>query len=193
MIDLATLGLIALAVGAVLFGPIVVALIREEGPATVTWFMDRYVAPKDRPIVDMARSYHDILSSSAAPDPGLGSVRFAPESAPNEPEPEPEPLPNLALTSRTDNRTETFALDAAERLAVIKMIYHKTSDPKATKASAILAGFGVKKGDSAAYRRASAIYDALFVLPAPPIGPQFANDDGTRSAATYPISGRRTT
>ena len=31
------------------------------------------------------------------------------------------------------------------------MIYHKASDPKATKASAVYVGFGVKKGDSAAW------------------------------------------
>jgi len=107
------------------------------------------------------------ISSEEAPDHTRSSVRYAAEITGSNPEPEPPNLPNPASESRTDDRTGAFALDDAERLAVTKMIYHKASDPKATKASAVYVGFGVKKGDSAAYRRASAIYDALFVLPEP--------------------------
>lgn len=99
-----------------------------------------------------------------------------PESLSNEPPNEPERAANLALESRTDDRTGTFVLTDAERLAVTKMIYHKASNPKATKASAILVGFGVKKGDSATYRRASAIYDALFVLPEPDKYPSMTSE-----------------
>lgn len=68
-----------------------------------------------------------------------------------------------ALQSRTDEGTGAFVLNPDECAAVARMIEHKTTAEKPTKASAIWAGFGVKKGDSAKYKRASVIYDALFV------------------------------
>jgi hypothetical protein len=80
-------------------------------------------------------------------------------------EPEPPNPPNLALESRTEERTGSFGLNHDERLAVYKMIAHRSAADKPTKASTIYAGFTIKKGESAAYRRASEIYDALFVMP----------------------------
>jgi hypothetical protein len=84
-----------------------------------------------------------------------------------EPENEPEPLANLALQSRTNDRTGAFVLNPDECAAVAKMIEHKVTAEKPTKASIIWAGFGIKKGDSAKYKRASEIYDALFIIPPP--------------------------
>lgn len=78
---------------------------------------------------------------------------------------EPEPEPNAALESGTDERTGAFVLNPDECAAIHKMIEHKVTAENPTKASIIWAGFGLKKGDSAKYKRASAIYDALFVAP----------------------------
>jgi hypothetical protein len=80
---------------------------------------------------------------------------------------EPANLANSAAESRTEERTGSFVLNPAEQVAVQKMIIHRTMAEKPTKASTILEGFGIKKGDSAAYRRASEIYDYFFVLAEP--------------------------
>ena len=91
-------------------------------------------------------------------------VRIVPISPTNERTNEPEPADEPVLERRTDDRTGAFVLNLEECAAVAKMIEHKTTAEKPTKASTVWAGFGVKKGDSAKYRRASEIYDALFVL-----------------------------
>lgn len=84
-----------------------------------------------------------------------------------EPEPEPENPPNPALERQNLERTGAFALNPEECAAVARMIEHKVTAEKPTKASIIWAGFGLKKGASAKYQRASEIYDALFVIPPP--------------------------
>lgn len=76
---------------------------------------------------------------------------------------EPQNPPNLALQSGSLLGTGAFALNPQEAAAVARMIDHKASADKPTKASIIWAGFGIKKGDSTKYKRASEIYDALFV------------------------------
>lgn len=88
-------------------------------------------------------------------------------SAGFDPENEPENPPNLAPERRTDDRTGAFALNPDECAAVARMIEHKMTAEKPTKASTIWAGFGVKKGASAKYQRASEIFDTLFILPEP--------------------------
>lgn len=101
-----------------------------------------------------------------------GSVQNEAKIARSNLEPEPEPEANPASGRRTDERTGAFALNPDQQFAVTKMIYHKTANPSATKATTIKAGFGVSKGESSRYKEASAIYDALFVLRAPDKYPQ---------------------
>ena len=84
-----------------------------------------------------------------------------------DPEPEPENLPNPALERQNLEGTGAFALNPEECAAVARMIEHKVTAEKPTKASIIWAGFGLKKGASTKYQRASEIYDALFVIPPP--------------------------
>jgi hypothetical protein len=96
-----------------------------------------------------------------------GMVQDRADSWRSNPEPEPEPLPNAATERRTDTGTGAFVLNPDQQLAVTRMIYHKTGNPSATKATTIKVGFGVSKGESSRYKEASAIYDALFVLREP--------------------------
>jgi hypothetical protein len=77
---------------------------------------------------------------------------------------EPANLPNPALQSSSPLGTSAFALNPQEVAAIGRMIEHKASAEKPNKASTIWAGFGIKKGDSARYKRASEIYDTLFVV-----------------------------
>jgi len=62
-----------------------------------------------------------------------------------------------------------LALNAAEMAAIQRMIVHNKTAAKPSKSSTIHAGFGVSRGGSAAYIRASLIYDTLFVPPAPTV------------------------
>lgn len=66
------------------------------------------------------------------------------------------------------NRPE-LALNAEEITAVARMIEHNRTAAKPSKSSTIAAGFGVSRGGSDTYKRASAIYDALFGQPAPAV------------------------
>lgn len=83
---------------------------------------------------------------------------------PFDPEPEPEPEANAALERQNPEETGAFVLNPEECAAVARMIEHKATAEKPTKASCIWAGFGLKKGASSRYQRASEIYDALFVI-----------------------------
>lgn len=69
-------------------------------------------------------------------------------------------------------------LNADEIVAVARMIKHNATAAKPSKTSTIQAGFGVSRGGSPLYQRASLIYDTLFGQPEP--------------AVTTPIAGRRT-
>lgn len=60
-------------------------------------------------------------------------------------------------------------LNAAEIAAIHRMIEHNKTAAKPSKSSSIQAGFGVARGGSAAYTRASELYDALFGPVAPAI------------------------
>lgn len=60
-----------------------------------------------------------------------------------------------------------LTLNAEEVEALTRMIEHKIRAAKPTKSSTIQAGFGVSRGDSPRYRRASLIYDTLFAPPVP--------------------------
>jgi hypothetical protein len=71
--------------------------------------------------------------------------------------------------------TRSFALNPQEVAAVGRMIEHKATAEKPNKASTIWAGFGIKKGESQRYKRASEIYDTLFV-----IQPDFPTLEATR-------------
>ncbi len=82
-------------------------------------------------------------------------------------------------------------LNAEEVAAVARMIEHNKTAAKPSKSSTIQAGFGVSRGGSQLYQRASAIYDALFGAPAPAIPQaQYMNPDGTLVPPTYPVSQR---
>jgi len=80
------------------------------------------------------------------------------------------PLP-AAIEPQMEPRTEPqeLVLNATEVIAVARMIGHNKSAAKPSKSSTIAAGFGVSRGGSAAYQRASVIYDALFGPPPPAI------------------------
>lgn len=113
-----------------------------------------------------------------------------------EPEPEPEPLgspvpPHMnAVEPRSSGSSEPFALalNADEMAAVARMIEHNRTAAKPSKSSAIQAGFGVSRGGSQTYQRASAIYDALFGTPVPAV--QYRQPDGGTAPPSYPVTGR---
>ncbi len=81
---------------------------------------------------------------------------------------------------------EPFALtlNADEVAAVQKMILHKAAAQRPSKSSAIMAGFGVSRGGSGNYIRASEIYDALFGPPEPAVKyrPLTPEQEATRKA-----------
>lgn len=60
-------------------------------------------------------------------------------------------------------------LNASEVTALHRMIDHNKTAAKPSKSSTIQAGFGVSRGGSAAYTRASLIYDIFFGPPAPAV------------------------
>lgn len=62
-----------------------------------------------------------------------------------------------------------LVLNAREVIAVARMIDHNRTVAKPSKSSTITAGFGVSRGGSPVYTRASTIYDALFGAPAPAV------------------------
>lgn len=113
-----------------------------------------------------------------------------------EPEPEPEPLGSPvplhmnALEPCLSGSSEPFALalNADEIAAVGRMIEHNKTAARPSKSSAIQAGFGVSRGGSQTYQRASAIYDALFGAPTPAV--QYRQPDGSTAPPSYPVTGR---
>lgn len=86
---------------------------------------------------------------------------------------EPANPGSSAFSSREPAGTagSAFTLNPDELRAVQAMIRYRDAEMaagrKPTKAGAILAGFGVKRGGSERYQVASAIYDALFGEPDP--------------------------
>jgi hypothetical protein len=83
-------------------------------------------------------------------------------------------------------------LNVDEVAAVARMIEHNKTAAKPSKSSTIQAGFGVSRGGSQLYMRASAIYDVFFGAPAPAVPQaQYMNPDGTLVPPTYPVSGRQ--
>lgn len=92
-------------------------------------------------------------------------------------EAEPEPARSAAIPHmnaiepdepRSLNAGELL-LNAAEIAAISRMIEHNRTAAKPSKSSTIQAGFGIARGGSAAYQRASHIYDLLFGPPEPAI------------------------
>lgn len=125
-----------------------------------------------------------------------GAAAYVEEEIEEEPEPEPEPLgspvpPHMnAVEPRSSGSPEPFALalNADEIAAVGRMIEHNRTAAKPSKSSAIQAGFGVSRGGSQTYQRASAIYDALFGAPTPAV--QYRQPDGGTAPPSYPVTGR---
>jgi hypothetical protein len=114
-------------------------------------------------------------------------------------EPEPEPPRSLDIPHmnhveppvRGSLNPAELRLNADEVAAVSRMIEHNKTAAKPSKSSTIQAGFGVSRGGSQLYQRASAIYDAFFGMPAPAVpSALFVQDDGTLAPPTYPVSGR---
>lgn len=91
----------------------------------------------------------------------------------SEPEPlssDQFPLPNDAEPYANGSGTAPeLYLNEAEVAALQRMIRHNATAAKPSKSSTIQAGFGVSRGGSSAYTRASLIYDALFGAPAPAV------------------------
>jgi hypothetical protein len=105
-----------------------------------------------------------VMSRGAAADRAADVVHYQRETAAEPNRTEPPNLPNAAAERAEPFGTSAFALNPQEVAAVGRMIEHKATAEKANKASTIWAGFGIKKGESARYKRASEIYDTLFVL-----------------------------
>lgn len=110
------------------------------------------------------------------------SDRPTPVQATNEPEP-PRSIAGSRVnheeprSSGSQNEPE-LVLNADEIEAIGRMIRHNATAAKPSKSSTIQAGFGVSRGGSSAYVRASLIYDSLFGQPEP--------------AVVTPIAGRAT-
>ncbi len=108
---------------------------------------------------------------------------------------EPEPIRSPQLNPVEPARTHgsgsaELALNADELAAVQRMIKHNAAAKSPSKSNTIAAGFGVSRGGSATYQRASVIYDALFGQPEPAV--QYSDPEhGGRVPASYPVSGRR--
>lgn len=91
------------------------------------------------------------------------------------PEPEPQGSPDFPLLNGDEPRSPgslnpgDLLLNAAEITAISRMIEHNKTAAKPSKSSSIQAGFGISRGGSSAYQRASAIYDLLFGPPEPAV------------------------
>lgn len=90
---------------------------------------------------------------------------------------EPEPLRSVGFSllngaepdaNRSENPAE-LQLNAGELVGLQRMIEHNKTAAKPSKSSTIQAGFGVSRGGSESYKRASLIYDTLFGPPAPAV------------------------
>jgi len=90
-------------------------------------------------------------------------------------EPEPRRSDAIPLLNATEPQMNgsvnpaELALNAAEVQALQRMIAHNKTAAKPSKSSTIQAGFGVSRGGSPTYVRASLIYDALFGPVAPAV------------------------
>ena len=120
-----------------------------------------------RPSVEKAqvlRAARLATMSSADDEEDTDQVRSAADFTANERTNEPANLGSSALGSRTAAGTGSFALNLTndDLVGVQRLIQHRAIAEKPTKASAIYAAFGVSKGDSPRYRRASMLYDAFF-------------------------------
>jgi len=124
---------------------------------------------------------------------GIGKVSEWRKRRRDVPEPEParSPQVNRAEPERTPGSgSAELALNADELAAAQRMIKHNATARSPSKSSTIAAGFGVSRGGSATYQRASVIYDALFGQPEPAV--QYSDPEhGGRVPASYPVSGRR--
>lgn len=105
-----------------------------------------------------------VMSRSGTADPARGVVQNRPEIAAEPTRTEPPNVPNPAEERGSPPGTGAFVLNPQEVAAVGRMIEHKATAEKPNKASTIWAGFAVKKGESLRYKRASEIYDTLFVI-----------------------------
>jgi hypothetical protein len=125
---------------------------------------------------------YGIIKEGEGVKPSQVVMSRAPSPPPPDQRPEPEPArsasePHGTTFDGSENQRE-LVLNADEIEAVNRMIKHNTTAAKPSKSSTIQAGFGVSRGGSAAYVRASLIYDTLFGQPEP--------------AVMTPIAGRRT-
>lgn len=106
---------------------------------------------------------------------GLLGVPVPADGTHDDDEPEPlrsDEIPLPAAVEPPENRSVNLpelALNAIEVAAVQRMIAHNKTAAKPSKSSTIHAGFGVSRGGSAAYTRASLIYDTLFGPPNPAV------------------------
>jgi len=94
---------------------------------------------------------------------------------PTSPEPDEPEVSTFPLLNHEEPRDEPIParaelwLNQAEVDALHRMIRHNATAAKPSKTSTIQAGFGLSRGGSAAYQRASLIYDALFGAPPPAV------------------------
>lgn len=128
--------------------------------------------------------------------PGLASYMSSADEEELEIDPEPEPprsdqIPHMnhvePRSSGSENPPE-LALSASEIASIGRMIEHNKTAARPSKSSTIQAGFGVSRGGGQTYQRASAIYDALFGVPAPAV--QYRQPDGSAAPGSYPVTGR---
>jgi hypothetical protein len=143
-------------VGALVIG--LISMLVGKVVSMIDWTRDQMAQAVQRERANM--------SSARRPVRAPEVVQNRPEMPPRTERTEPANQPNPALQSGSPLGTSSLELNAQEIAAIGRMIEHKASAEKPNKASTIWAGFAIKKGDSARYKRASEIYDALFVFQA---------------------------
>lgn len=75
---------------------------------------------------------------------------------------------------RSVQRAGDLVLNSEEIAGIARMISHNRSAVKPTKSSTIAAGFGVNRGGTERYRRASQLYDLMFSAPVEILYPTLA-------------------
>lgn len=150
-------GFLAIVGGSAVFCFIAVMLYeyRHELMSIARWLLNRYVELRPGRVSthNQVHDGDDFAGANGSHEPANpGSSAFSSGE-----------LAGTAGSAFTLNPDELRAVQAMIRYRDVEM----AAGRKPTKAGAILAGFGVKRGGSERYQAASAIYDALFGEPDP--------------------------
>lgn len=162
-------------IGWILFGIGIYLFLTSPAPLLIVRWVRARVGRKS--VAPLARRMARQSSRAALPisPRRLMSRRYARTDIPIGANPKAGVHAEIPLLNGAEPQAEPFvnrsdlALNAVEIAAVARMIEHNRTAAKPSKSSTIQSGFGVSRGGSAAYTRASAIYDALFGPPAPAV------------------------